>query len=179
MNIVSTLVGVSIMGVAAPGIMDMTLAPAIAQKRATNFSQAEAQAVTFSASYEGGVFAPENTETCTAVEIGPLAYEVTCTSGKGQFKQDVSRSFRLKPEGTSYTNPDRQFAWETPAEFSHVECPVNDPWGVGWYNEHLAAGHMKACLPAPTWSEARYKESNPDDWLFDLSDWGYGRHPDY
>ena len=167
------------MGAAAPSVMTMTLAPAIAQKRATNFAQAEAQAVTFAASYEGGVFKPEDTDDCTAIELGPLAYEVTCIHGEGQFKQKVARSFRLKPEGTSYENPDRRFAWETPSDFSHVECPVNDPWGVGWYNEHLAAGHLGACLPSATWSKDRYLESSPDDWLFDLSDWGYGRHPDY
>ena len=180
MNIVSVMVGMSIMGAAAPMVLDMTLAPAIAQKKAQNFGVAESQAVTFAANYEGGDEIPESSETCEAEDIGNNSWSVTCTAGQGKFKATVTRAFRLAPDDIgAYTNPDRVFAFETPPKYSHIECPVNDPWGVMYYNEHLKAGHLDACLPAPIWSADRYFESNPDDWLYDLSDHGYGRHPDF
>ncbi len=177
MNIVSALVGVTIMGAAAPSVMQMSIAPIEAQKRAENFGIAESAAVTYAASYEGTSNIPENTDACSVSGDGD-AYDVTCSHGKGRYQQSVTRAFRLRVTG-DYANPTRAFAFETPLKYSHVECPVNDPWGVMYYNEHLKAGHLDACLPAPIWSEARYLESNPDDWLYDLSDHGYGRHPNY
>jgi len=180
MNIISALVGITIMGAAAPSVLTMTLAPVEAQKRASNFSIAESKAVTYSAANEGQVTKQAPLPNgCTETDQGSGAWDVECIEGKGKYLQKVTRSYRLIPPTTSYTNPDREFAWDTPGNFSHVECPVNDPWGVGWYNEHLAAGHMGACIPSPAWNSTRYFESNPDDWLFDLSKWGYGRHPDF
>jgi hypothetical protein len=179
MNITSTLVAASLMGMVAPGVAQMAVQPVMAQRRAANFGEAEAAAVNFAASNEGQRTVAEKVpEDCELKEDAPRAYTITCSVGTEQFRQTVSRSFRLEVE-SSYTNPDREFAWTAPLEYSHVECPVNDPWGVMWYNEHLKAGHMNACRPAPTWSEARYLESNPDDWLYDLSEHGYGRHPQY
>ena len=187
MNIVSAMVGVSIAAMAAPSVLQMTLAPVEAQARARNFTTAESSAVSFSSNWEGKDVAewtaddvPDN---CDApLLVGERAYDITCWGGDddSKYRQVVTRSFRLAPEVASqYTNPNRQFAWETPKSFSHVECPSNDPWGVGWYNEHLAAGHLDACIPSPVWSEQRYLESSPDDWLYDLSFWGYGVHPDF
>ena len=184
MNIVSTLVGITIMGAAAPSVMQMTLAPVEAQARAKNFSEAESAAVTFAGSNEGQMdligTVPEN---CTlSDEMAGRSYDVTCTGGleESKYKQTVSRSFRLQPESVgSYTNPTRSFAFETPKEYSHVECQTNDPWGVMWYNDHLAAGHLNACQPSVLRSKEAYLDSNPDDWLYDISDHGYGRHPDY
>ena len=49
MNIVSTMVGLSIMGAAAPSMMTMSLAPFEAQKRARNLGIAESAAVTYAA----------------------------------------------------------------------------------------------------------------------------------
>lgn len=144
-----------------------------------SFGIAETAAVTFAASYEGSSNTPESTDTCDVQpEDGDSAYSVTCRHGKGRYEQLVTRAFRLQVTG-DYTNPTRAFAFETPLKYSHVECPVNDPWGVMYYNEHLKAGHLDACLPAPIWSKARYLESDPKDWLYDLSQHGYGRHPDY
>ncbi len=184
MNIVSTMVGITIMGAAAPSVMQMTLAPVEAQARARNFSEAESAAVTFAGANEGqtelAVSLPDN---CTlSDEMEGRSFDVTCTGGPddSNYRQVVTRSFRLKPaEMGGYTNPLRSFAFDTPPKYSHVECPVNDPWGVMYYNDHLKAGHLDACLPAPIWNETRYLESNPDDWLYDLSNHGYGRHPDY
>ena len=53
MNIVSTIVGLSIMGAAAPSILTMSIAPVEAQKRAKNLGVAETAAVVFAATYEG------------------------------------------------------------------------------------------------------------------------------
>ena len=52
MNLVSAMVGLSIAGIATPALMDMSLAPVIAQKRAANFAVAESQAVSFTAKNE-------------------------------------------------------------------------------------------------------------------------------
>ena len=182
MNIVSVMVGMTLMASATPVVLDMSLAPIVAQKRAQNFGAAETQAVTFAAQHEGKVNIPENNEYCAVRDIGNLSYEVTCEQGKGKFKQKVTRAFRLRPEyddGTTYTNPERVFAFETPKDYSHVECLATDPWGVIWYNDHLKAGNLKACIPSPLWSSNRYYESNPNDWLYDISGYGYGIHPDY
>ena len=87
MNIISTSVGLSIMGAAAPMMMEMSLAPVVAQKRAQNFSVAETAAVVFAATYEGKLDIPENTETCVAAtrEGTDNAYSVTCTHGTGKY----------------------------------------------------------------------------------------------
>ena len=180
MNIVSVMMGMTIMGASAPMILNLSIAPVEAAKRAENFGVAETQAVAFAANYEGTTDFPEDTDTCTVSPEGSSddAFAVTCKHGQGKYEQEVTRAFRLRHNG-DYTNPLRSFAFTTPGKYSHIECPVNDPWGVMYYNEHLKAGHLDACLPSPIWSEARYLESNPDDWLYDLSDHGYGRHPDF
>jgi len=170
----------SMMAAAGPAVLQMSIAPVEAQKRAQNFAAAESAAVAYSASNEGkSAVTGKVPENCVLDEPADLAYDITCSEGTGRYRQVVTRSFRLKPTAQDYTNPMRQFAWETPAKYSHVECLASDPWGVMWYNEHLAAGGLDACIPSPVWSEARYLESNPDDWLYDLSDHGYGVHPDY
>ena len=182
MNIVSTMVGITIMGAAAPSVLTMTLAPVEAQARAKNFGVAESLAVSYSAANEGKETKQATIpDVCEEENKGDGAWEVKCRGGAvdSKYVQYVTRSYRLIPPSTSYTNPDREFAWETPEDFSHVECPVNDPWGVGWYNEHLKAGHLGACIPSPVWNSDRYFESSPDDWLYDLSFWGYGVHPDF
>ena len=182
-NLVTTMVATAIIGVAAPGVARMATQPMIAQQRAVNFGVAEAAAVQFAATNEG---TPDVTwealdkDRCKVTDLGDRAYSVKCTEGEGQFKMEAERSFRLDAEPTNtYSNPTRSFAWEVPLEHSHVECLSSDPWGVIWYNEHLAAGHLKACIPAAAWNQERYDESNPDDWLWDLSGYGFGDHPDY
>ena len=187
MNIVSTMVGITIMGAAAPSVMQMTLAPIEAQARAKNFSTAETSAVAFSAAHEGKEMndlslKPDNCLDPVASELDPRAFDITCKGGEetSNYYQEVTRSYRLAPESVgSYTNPTREFAFETPKAYSHVECQTNDPWGVMWYNKHLAAGNLEACQPSILRSKQAYLDSNPDDWLYDISDHGYGRHPDY
>ena len=53
MNLVVTLVGISIMGTAMPMIAQMSIQPHMALKRAENFGIAEATAVTFAAQNVG------------------------------------------------------------------------------------------------------------------------------
>ena len=182
MNIVSVLVGITIAGTAMPTMVQMTLAPVIAQKRATNLGEAEALAVSFAAANEGQPSLtgdPPNTCDLTQDLDAPDAYTVSCSAGENNLVQTVARSFRLEVGGSTYTNPTRSFAWETPTNFSHIPCQVDDPWGVMWYNNHLKAGHQDACIPPALRTRQAYLDSNPDDWLFDLSDLGWGQHPDF
>ena len=187
MNIVSTIVGITIMGAAAPSVMQMTLAPVEAQARARNFHTAESAAVAFAAANEGQndndlSKKPNNCFNPVQSPLDPRAFDITCWGGKNDsnYYQEVKRSYMLAPQSAgSYTNPTRSFAFATPKAYSHVECQTSDPWGVMWYNEHLAAGHLDACQPSILRSKEAYLESNPDDWLYDISDHGYGRHPDY
>ena len=97
MNIVFTVVGLSIMGAAAPTIANMSIQPIIAQKRAENFGVAETVAVVYAATYEGKLDIPENTQTCVSAarEGTENAYSVTCTHGTGKYVQSVTRAFRL------------------------------------------------------------------------------------
>jgi hypothetical protein len=179
MNITSVIVAAGLMGLVAPGVANMAVQPVLAQRRATNFGEAEAAAVQFAATNEGQREVSEKVpKNCELDETEYRAYTVTCTVGKDKFEQIVARSFRLEVDA-QYTNPSREFAWEKPPMYSHVECLPNDPWGVMWYNAHLQAGGLGACIPAPAWSEERYLASNPNDWLYDLTEHGYGRHPDY
>ena len=180
MNLASALVGISIAGVAAPHIATMSLQPMIAQKTAANFSVAESAAVVFAAKYEGGEEEPKSTDNCSATDLTNRSWEVTCVEGEGRFKTEVTRAFRLRPADLGgYTNPTRSFAFETPPDFSHNQCLPGDEWGVIWYNEHLKAGHTDACIPQPAFSRQAYLDSDPGDWLFDLSNFGFGSHPDF
>lgn len=167
------------MGTMAPAVANMSLQPIMATKRANNFSAAESRVVTFSAKAENDNSLPPIPSKCDVTALGDGAHTISCWEGEGQFKQTVARSFWINGNVVGYTNPTRSFAFDTPLEFSHVPCHANDPWGVIWYNEHLKAGHMKPCIPTAAWNKNRYLASNPDDWLFDISNFGFGQHPDY
>ena len=86
MNLVSTMIGMSIIATASPGVVTMTLAPLEAAKRAENFGVAETAAVVFAAQYEGTLDVPENTDTCIA-RGGTEMYSVTCTHGSVEYVQ--------------------------------------------------------------------------------------------
>ena len=187
MNIVSTLVGLSIMGAAAPSMMQMSIAPFEAQKRAENLGIAETAAVVFAASYEGGVDVPQNTDTCVSAEREGTAnaYSVTCTHGFGKYVQSVTRAFRLAvPDQELDEDGDataaREFAYETPTRYSGHQCPVNDRWGVNGWNDQYYKVLGGACVPAVAWTQASYLLSNPDAWLYDINNYnGWGDHSDY
>ena len=187
MNIVSTMVGMSLMGAAAPMVMNMALAPAEAAKRADNFGVAETAAVVYAATYEGTLDIPQNTETCIAAEREGTAnaYSVTCTHGSGKYVQSVTRAFRLAVPETDLVNGDgsgsgREFAYETPTRYSGHQCPGYDAWGVNGYNDQYYDALGGACIPKDAWNQTRYQFSDPDAWLYDINNYnGWGDHPDY
>ena len=187
MNITSAVVGMTIMGAAAPSIANMSIQPAIAQLRSQNFAVAESAAVIFATQYEGTVDVPKDTDTCTveARESTKNAYSVTCTHGSGKYVQSVTRSFRLAVPEKDLDNGDgasmaRQFQFETPTRYSGHQCPTYDPWGVYGYNDQYYQALGGACMPDVAWSQVQYQFSNPDAWLYDINGIkGYGDHPDY
>ena len=93
------------MGVAAPSMMQMSLAPHEAQLRAKNLSIAESAAVTYSATNEGKPELIGNVpDICERTDLGDRAYKVECTEGKGKYVQTVARSFRLYVPPSSCDN---------------------------------------------------------------------------
>ena len=187
MNIVSTMVGMSLMGAAAPMVMNIALAPAEAAKRADNFGVAETAAVVYAATYEGKLDIPSNTGTCTseAREGTENAYSVTCTHGTDKYVQSVTRAFRLAvPEqeldSTGGSINSRTFAYETPTRYSGHSCPYYDEWGTNGYNDQYYTALNGACIPIAVWTQTAYQFSNPDAWLYDVNNYnGWGYHPDY
>jgi len=181
------MVGLSIMGVAAPSMMQMSIAPVEAQKRAENLGIAETAATVFAATYEGKTDIPQNTDTCIAAEREGTAnaYSVTCTHGTGKYVQSVTRAFRLavpdqELDNNGVTTTTREFAYETPTRYSGHQCPTHDQWGVNGHNDTFYVAHGGACVPAVVWTQTKYILSNPDAWLFDINNYnGFGIHPDY
>lgn len=189
MNIVSTMVGMSLMGAAAPMVMNMSIAPAEAAKRAENFGVAETAAVVFAATYEGTTDDPVSTDACTASprEGTENAYAVTCTHGSGKYVQSVTRAFRLAVPEKDLDNGEvdgagtiREFQFNRPTRFSGHQCPVHDPWGVYGHNDLYYDALGGACMPDVAWTQTKYQFSNPDSWLYDINNIkGWGDHPDY
>lgn len=187
MNLMSSLVGLSIAGAAAPTIAQMSISPYEAQLRAKNLGVAESAAVVFAATYEGGTETPPTvTDTCTsgARENTENAYSVTCTYGSGKYVQSVTRAFRLavpdkELDGTTNAG-ERQFEFETPTRYSGHQCPITDPWGVYGHNDQYYSALGGACTPDVAWSPTKYQFSSPDAWLYNINNIkGYGDHPDY
>ena len=187
MNIVGTMVGMTLMASASPMVMNMAIAPAEASKRAQNFGIAETAAVVFAATYEGTLDIPTDTSTCTseAREGTENAYSVTCTHGTDKYVQSVTRAFRLAvPEtaldDTNSASTSREFAYETPTRFSGHSCPYYDEWGTNGYNDQYYKALNGACIPIPVWTQTAYQFSNPEAWLYDVNNYnGWGEHPDY
>ena len=191
------------MGIAMPMIAQTSIQPFMAQKRAQNFGIAESQAVAFAAANEGAPSLSATPDGCdNPVELANGAYSITCTEGVDTpYVQTVTRSFRLQvcddndgnnghgnsggfdcsnPGGGGYAGNERVFANATPDNFEPHQCPSDDPWGVQYTNQQWADNWgWGACLPAVLWNKKTYLESNPNDWLYDISDYGFGDHPDY
>ena len=188
MNIVSTMVTMSIAWAMSPVLMTMSLAPAEAAKRAQNLGVAESAAVVFAATYEGTLdIPPTATDTCTSAarEGTENAYSVTCTHGSGKYVQSVTRAFRLAVPDTELNSvdgadTDREFAFEIPTRFSGHQCPQQDAWGVYGYNDQYYDALGGACVPRDIWNQSKYQFSDPDAWMYDVNNHnGYGNHPDY
>ena len=183
----STMVGLSIMGAAAPTIAQMSISPYEAQLRAKNLGIAESAAVVFAATYEGGLDTPPTvTDTCTSEtrENTDNAYSVTCTYGSGKYVQSVMRAFRLAVPDQGLDGEggsgEREFQFETPTRYSGHQCPIHDPWGVYGYNDQYYTALNGACMPQDAWNQTNYQFSDPTAWLYDINNIkGYGNHPDY
>lgn len=167
MNLVSTMVGLSIMGAAAPSMMQMSIAPFEAQKRAQNLGIAESAAVVFAAQYEGTAATPVSAGTCEPTLLTPGAWQVTCDYGDDKYEQSVTRGFRtlVAPE-----RPDSSFAYDSPASFSIWQCPPDDPFGVEGFNDRFGGW----CVPTPLTHWGKQFPIEPEDWLYDLSAWYTG-----
>jgi len=185
MNLISTMVGLSIMGAATPGVMQMSIAPFEAQKRAQNLGVAESAAVTYAAKNEGADTLSAIPEGCERFEIGAFAYEIECTEGEGtKYKQTVTRAFRLRDQssdndGNSNGNENSDtvsFSRDAPApsEYSHYGCPDGDktrpgwpvdPWGTAYYNRDHMGG--KYCIPSPAVGGLD-SDDDMSTWLWDL-----------
>ena len=182
MNIVSTMVGITIMGAAAPSVLTMTLAPVEAQARALNFSKAETSAVAFSGQWEGekssswGTNYPSNCEAPASTSLNGLAWDILCWGGKhtkrgdakdSNYYQEVTRSFRLASSaaGTS-------FSWNQPVpdNIGAHQCHKGDSWGSNLpqgYNA-LYEDVTGACVPRVAWTQEKYLASDPEKWEYDL-----------
>lgn len=180
MNVVSALVGLSIAGTAMPMVAQMSVMPAITQRKTTNFGIAEQKAVTYAALNEGQDELAETPKGCELEQVGDGAVSITCTEGENAYKATVTRTFRSSIDLGGYAGNQRVFANATPGAYEPHQCPADDPWGVQYTNAQWAKNwNWGACLPSVLWNKNRYLESNPDDWLYDISGYGFGAHPDY
>ena len=209
MNIVSALVGLSVMGAAAPSMMTMSLAPFEAQKRAQNLGIAESAAVTFASANEGETQLSGNTpDGCEITEIATLAYEITCTEGKEtKYVQSVTRAFRLaaddlscddndgnnghgnsdgndcsNPGNSGYAGNVRVFDFPSPKGFTQHQCLPTDNWGLDTpaFDREKNKWKKPSCIPGDIWHPAFYANSDPNAWMYDVNGYnGYGDHPDY
>lgn len=149
MNITSTLVGLSVMGMAAPALMDASLAPVIAQKRASNFAVAESIAVTYAAANE---WADPNAlaevpDGCSLIYLNQFAMSISCFEGKDKFRAEVTRSFRTAvpmptDDGNNGHGNDADGIDESNPGNSKTYCPYYDPLGE--------MKQFKGCVPVNT-----------------------------
>ena len=142
MNIVSVTVSGALMGMLSPVVATMSMQPFIAQKRASNFSVAEATAVAYAALNEGAPATTPVPEKCELLALEESsAFSITCSYGDAPYKQSVMRSFRLAAlEGGSNSSTITRREY-TPGVF----CPLWDPWGIINYND----SHNVQCIPVP------------------------------
>ena len=180
MNLVSTIITLSIMGAAGPSIAQMAISPYVAQKQSVNFTQAESLAVTIAAQAEATSSLPTVPNGCSISPPVDSVYQVTCNKGSGRYSAQVVRSFRILDEIEDGGTGAREFDYERPAKFSAHQCPVNDTYGVDGYNDTWSFQLGGACKPADAWNRNNYLASDPDAWLYDINNInGWGNHPGY
>ena len=96
MNITSVLVAAGLMGIIAPGVVQVSLYPMVAQLRSSNFGVAESAAVTYASAAEKASELPVVPELCSEpVQTGDDSYEITCMAGEEPYQMSVMRAFRL------------------------------------------------------------------------------------
>jgi hypothetical protein len=175
MNITSVIVGMTLAGVAAPQVANMSIQPFIAQKRAANFGIAETAAVSFSAANEGQAALQQTPGGCTVDPLPSNAYTVTCIAGEGKYEQSVTRSFRLAPTATGGT--DSRFQYPAPPGFTGIECHTWEQWGINSsaFDQATNTWVGKSCNPSETRARAWYNNSNPDNWIYNIDNYnGWG-----
>lgn len=166
------------MGAAAPSVMDMSIQPFVAQKRAVNFAEAEAAVVIHAATAEATQSAPTVPAGCSVPPPLNSVYQISCSRGDGTYRMTATRYYRILPQIPNGGSGGREFEFETPDEFSGHQCPTYDSYGVYGYNAQWS--NQPACKPADIWSKPSYLASDPDAWLFDVNGHnGWGDHPDY
>ena len=133
------LIGVVVMGISAPMVAKVSLAPAITQARSTNISAAEATVTAFAAKARNtNIYDPDEVPSnCDVLEIATNAYTITCVEGSGTpFEERAARSFQVivANEGTETdSEPKVKEGPYTPG----VYCPDFDPDGtLGFDNDH-------------------------------------------
>ena len=94
MNLVSSLVGLSIMGTAMPMLTQMAITPTIAARRAENLLLVLLQQWLFRAN-EGASAVATAPDGCTLDDLGQRAWSITCEEGENTHQARVTRSFRL------------------------------------------------------------------------------------
>ena len=173
------MVGVSIMGITAPTILQMSITPVIAQKRAKNYGIAESAAAVYVAknvTATSDSLVADAPDGCTLDRSETPAYEIQCTEGINQFEQVVSRSFIIKITNNNSASSGYQF--DRPERIGDIQCPTGDPWGVNHTNEANAEKGEPACKPHVVWTKGNYENSIPENWLYDIDNfngWGFKR----
>ena len=175
MNLVSAVVGLSIMGIAAPTVLEMSVTPIKAQKRASNFAKAESAAVTYAAANEGAPNPPDPDPKsgCKLERTNAPAYEIHCTAGRKQFVAAVSRSFigELPNNNVSNSGP---FPYPiNPYGTNGHQCLDTENWGLsGTYSnwDPVAKEWTAAsCVPSALFTQKNFDDSHPRDWLWDIN----------
>ncbi len=184
MNLVSAMVGISIAGIAAPTILEMSVTPIIAQKRAKNFSEAESAAVIFAATNEGASDVASPPDNCDLDSTNPPAYTITCKHGTGKYMQTVSRSFRT---AIIQSRNSQNGMWEYPEPskgFTHIECHAHENWGINTdaFDMENNVWVKKSCMPSLIRGNngTNYHASDINSWKYNINNWnGWGDHKDY
>lgn len=208
MNIISAMVGLSLIGAAAPSVMQMSITPFEAQKRALNFGIAESEAVTYAAANDGKPdLVGSVPDICERTDLGDRAYKVDCTEGGDtKYRQTVTRSFRLavvqscndndgdnghgnsggfdcsNPGNSGFVNNERVFEFPSPPGFSAHQCLLTDNWGLDTtaFNRTKNKWNGPSCTPNAAWNRTTYLASDPNAWMYDINgEKGFGDHPDY
>jgi type II secretory pathway pseudopilin PulG len=187
MNIVSSIVGISIMGAAAPSMMTMSIAPFEAQKRAQNLGVAESAAVIYAAENEGKTTLTAVPDVCDLDSTNAPAYEITCSEGDGAYEQTVSRSFSQVVQGTSPVTPvtpDRTFSYPiNPYGTSGIECHDYENWGTAGvfraWNVEEQVWTKESCTPPELRTQVAFDDSDPAEWIWDINGRERGNHSSY
>ena len=190
MNIISTLVGLSIAGATAPLLMDMSLAPVIAQKKANNFAIAESSTATYQAQNQTKTSIDDLTDPtdgCNRSNEG-LAVSISCNVGTGKFIQTSKRSFVLTPPSASPGGgeliPSRTFVYPPPPGFTSIECFAREDWGINTsaFNRSTNTWNGPSCMPNILRGNTgtRYRGSEISSWRYDINNHnGFGVHRQY